>query len=227
MPAKGSPVARILIAEDDPRIAASIEKALRRRGFTTFVADNGEMAQSLSLTDEFDLLILDMGLPQREGFHVLQELRWRGRTLPVLVLTGRSDRDVVACLDAGADDYMRKPFDVDELIVRIQTRLRSGPRAVAADVLTVGGVRLDVRTRRATVGERTVDLTAREFAVLETFVRHAGQIMSRQQLLSHGWADSVEPSSNVVEVTINSLRAKLGPDVVETVRGAGYRLPTR
>jgi DNA-binding response OmpR family regulator len=227
MPAKGSPVARILIAEDDPRIAASIEKALRRRGFTTFVADNGEMAQSLSLTDEFDLLILDMGLPQREGFHVLQELRWRGRTLPVLVLTGRSDRDVVACLDAGADDYMRKPFDVDELIVRIQTRLRSGPRAAVAGAVTAGGVRLDVRMRRATVGERTVDLTAREFAVLETFVRHAGQIMSRQQLLSHGWADSVEPSSNVVEVTINSLRAKLGPDVVETVRGAGYRLPTR
>ena len=117
-------MARILIAEDDPLIGAFLEKGLRANGYSTFLADDGEKAQSLSLTDEFDLLILDMGLPQREGFQVLQDLRSRGKKLPVLVLTGRSERDVVMCLKAGADDYMRKPFHFDELLARVQTRLR-------------------------------------------------------------------------------------------------------
>jgi DNA-binding response OmpR family regulator len=220
-------VARILIAEDDPRIAASLERALRANGFMTVVADNGEMAHSLSLTGEFDLLILDMGLPQQDGFHVLQELRWRGKRVPVLVLTGRSDRDVVACLDAGADDYMRKPFDVDELIARVQTRLRTPPTPTSPNVLKVGNLSLDLRLREATLGERTVELTAREFGVLLALARHAGQILSRHQLLSEGWGDAFDPSSNVVDVCVNALRSKLGPDVVETVRGAGYRLPTR
>jgi two-component system, OmpR family, copper resistance phosphate regulon response regulator CusR len=220
-------VARILIAEDDPRIAGALEKALRANGFRTSVADNGEMAQSLSLTGEFDLLILDMGLPEQDGFHVLQELRWRGKRLPVLVLTGRSDRDVVACLDAGADDYMRKPFDVDELIARVQTRLRTPPKPTHSNVLKVGDLSLDLRLKQATLGERAADLTAREFGVLLMLVRHAGQILSREQLLSGGWGDAFDPRSNVVDVCVNALRSKLGPDVVETVRGAGYRLPTR
>jgi DNA-binding response OmpR family regulator len=220
-------VARILIAEDDPRIAATLEKGLNAHGFTTLLADDGEKAQSLSLTDTFDLLILDMGLPGREGFHVLQELRSRGKTLPVLVLTGRSERDVVACLEAGADDYMRKPFDFDELLARIRKRLSSNRRAAAPNVLTAGGVKLDLRSRRATVGDQTVALTTREFALLEMLLRHAGQILSRRQLLSHGWGPTFDTSSNVVDVGINSLRKKLGADVIETVRGAGYRLPTR
>jgi DNA-binding response OmpR family regulator len=220
-------VARILIAEDDPRIAAAVEKALRANGFTTFVADNGEMAQSLSMTGEFDLLVLDMGLPEQDGFHVLQELRWRGKTLPVLVLTGRSDRDVVACLEAGADDYMRKPFDADELVARVQTRLRAPQKESTADVLSAGNLTLDLRLKRATLGERSAELTAREFGVLVMLMRHAGQIMSRQQLLSEGWGNAFDPTSNVVDVCVNALRSKLGPDVVETVRGAGYRLRTR
>jgi DNA-binding response OmpR family regulator len=120
-------VARILIAEDDRHVGAFLEAALRAHGFATLLADNGEMAQSLSLTDAFDLLILDMGLPEREGFHVLQELRARGKRMPIIVLTGRSDRDVSACLDAGADDYMRKPFNLDELLARVRTRLSRGP----------------------------------------------------------------------------------------------------
>jgi two-component system, OmpR family, copper resistance phosphate regulon response regulator CusR len=220
-------VARILIAEDDPRIAAAIEKALRANGFTTFVADNGEMAQSLSMTGEFDLLILDMGLPEQDGFHVLQELRWGGKTLPVLVLTGRSDRDVVACLEAGADDYMRKPFDVHELIARVETRLRTPRTEASAEVLSVGELTLDLRLKQATLGERTVELTTREFGVLLMLLRHAGQILSRRQLLSEGWGDAFDPTSNVVDVCVNALRTKLGPHVVETVRGAGYRIPTR
>ena len=179
----------------------------------------------MSLTDAFDLLILDLGLPEREGFHVLQELRSRGKTLPVLVLTGQSERDVVACLEAGADDYMRKPFDFDELLARVRTRLRTGGRPAQPNVLTAGGVQLDLRSRRATAGGRTAELTAREFALLEMLLRHAGQILSRRQLLSHGWGPAFDPSSNVVDVGMNSLRKKLGADVVDTVRGAGYRLP--
>jgi two-component system copper resistance phosphate regulon response regulator CusR len=220
-------MARILIAEDDPLVGGAIEESLRAKGYQTFVADNGETAQSLSLTDEFDLLILDIGLPGREGFHVLQELRARGKTMPVLVLTGRSERDVVMCLEAGADDYMRKPFDTEELLARVRTRLRDTVRGAEPNVLRAGGIRLDLRSRRATRGERTADLTTREFGLLEALMRHAGQILSRRQLLSHAWGDRFDPASNVVDAGINSLRNKLGADVVETVRGAGYRLGGR
>jgi DNA-binding response OmpR family regulator len=216
-------VARILIAEDDPLIGAFLEKGLRANGYSTFLADDGEKAQSLSLTDEFDLLILDMGLPQREGFQVLQDLRSRGKKLPVLVLTGRSERDVVMCLKAGADDYMRKPFHFDELLARVQTRLRSTGTA-ETNVLEAGEIRVDLRSRRTTVNGRSVELTAREFALLETLLRHAGQVLSRGQLLSNVWGYSFDPTSNVVDVYVESLRTKLGGNVIETVRGVGYRL---
>jgi DNA-binding response OmpR family regulator len=216
-------VSRILIAEDDPLIGSFLEKGLRAHGFSTFLASDGERAQRLSLTDEFDLLILDMGLPEREGLHVLQELRARGKKLPVLVLTGRRERDAVMCLEAGADDYMTKPFHFEELLARVRTRLRS-TGTEETHVLTAGDVRLDLKTRRATVGERTVELTAREFALLETFLRHAGQVLSREQLLSHVWGYSFDPTTNLVNVYVNSLRNKLGSKVIETVRGVGYRV---
>jgi DNA-binding response OmpR family regulator len=216
-------MSRILIAEDDPLIGSFLEKGLRAHGFATFLASDGERAQRLSLTDEFDLLILDMGLPEREGLHVLQELRARGKKLPVLVLTGRRERDAVMCLEAGADDYMTKPFHFEELLARVRTRLRS-TGTEEAHVLTAGDVRLDLKTRRATVGDRTVELTAREFALLETFLRHAGQVLSREQLLSHVWGYSFDPTTNLVNVYVNSLRNKLGSKVIETVRGVGYRL---
>jgi DNA-binding response OmpR family regulator len=219
-------VARILIAEDDPLIGSFIEKGLRAAGFSTFLADDGEKAQGLSLTDEFDLMILDMGLPGREGFHVLQELRARGKTLPVLVLTGRRERDAVACLEAGADDYMKKPFAFEELLARVRTRLRSSGTE-QPQVLSAGGVRLDLKTRRATKDERTVELTAREFALLETFLRHRDQVLSREQLLSHVWGYSFDPTTNLVNVYVNSLRNKLGADIIETVRGVGYRFRGR
>jgi DNA-binding response OmpR family regulator len=220
-------VAKILIAEDDPRIGAVLEKGLRASGYSTFLADNGEDALSLSLTDEFDLLILDMGLPQREGFHVLQDLRARGKTLPVLVLTGRTERDVVMCLEAGADDYMGKPFDFNELLARVRTRLLRKVRAAEPNVLKAGKVSLDLRSRRAGVGEKSAALTAREFRLLETLLRHPGQILNRRQLLSDGWGDAFDTDSNVVDACIYSLRKKLGADVIETVREAGYRLRTR
>jgi two-component system, OmpR family, response regulator len=118
-------VARILIAEDDPRVASLLEKGLRANGYQTSLADDGEQAQRLGLTDDFDLMILDMGLPERDGFQVLQELRTRGQTLPVIVLTGRTEREAAACLEAGADDYMRKPFHLEELLARVRKRLRA------------------------------------------------------------------------------------------------------
>jgi len=217
-------VARILIAEDDPLISAFLEKGFRSNGFSTFIADDGEQALRLGLTEEFDLVLLDIGLPEREGFHVLQELRARGKAMPVVVLTGRSERDVVACLEAGADDYMRKPFRLEELLARVRARLRTRGSQEAL-VLRAGNVRLDLRTRRATVGDRVVQLTARELALLETLLRHADQVLSREQLLSHVWGFYFDSTSNLVNVYVNSLRKKLGPDAIETVRGIGYRLP--
>jgi DNA-binding response OmpR family regulator len=216
-------LARILIAEDDPLIASFLEKGLSASGFSTFVAADGEQAERLSLTDEFDLLILDMGLPEREGFHVLQDLRARGKTLPILVLTGRQERDAVMCLEAGADDYMTKPFHFDELLARVRTQLRS-KGTEQPFVMRAGDVRLDLKSRRATVRDETVDLTTREFALLETLLRHAGQVLTREQLLSHVWGYSFDPTTNLVNVYVNSLRKKLGADVIETVRGVGYRL---
>jgi DNA-binding response OmpR family regulator len=215
-------MARILIAEDDSLVASFVEKGLRANGYSTFLVDDGEQAQHLAFTDEFDLLILDMGLPGREGFHVLQELRARGNKIPILVLTGRSERDVVMCLEAGADDYMQKPFHFDELLARVKTRLRSSGTQ-EMDVLTAGDVRLDLKTRRATIGEKVVDLTAREFALLETLIRHADSVLSREQLLSHVWGYSFDPGTNIVNVYVNSLRKKLGAHVIQTVRGIGYR----
>lgn len=217
-------MARILIAEDDPLISAFLEKGFRSNGFSTFIADDGEQALRLGLTEEFDLVLLDIGLPEREGFHVLQELRARGKAMPVVVLTGRSERDVVACLEAGADDYMRKPFRLEELLARVRARLRTRGSQEAL-VLRAGNVRLDLRTRRATVGDRVVQLTARELALLETLLRHADQVLSREQLLSHVWGFHFDSTSNLVNVYVNSLRKKLGPDAIETVRGIGYRLP--
>jgi DNA-binding response OmpR family regulator len=219
-------MARILVAEDNPSVGSFLEKGLRASGFTTLIAEDGERAEQLSLTQEFDLLILDMGLPGRDGFHILQEIRARGRKLPILVLTGRSERDIVTCLEGGADDYVSKPFKFEELLARVRARLRP----VGSDepnVLSVGTIRLDLRTRRATVGEREVELTAREFGLLEMLLRHPGQVLSREQLLSQVWGYAFDPGTNVVKVYVSSLRKKLGDDVIETVRGVGYRLRTR
>jgi DNA-binding response OmpR family regulator len=143
--------------------------------------------------------------------------------MPVLVLTGRGERDVVACLEAGADDYMRKPFHFDELLARVRTRLRPAGTE-QRHVLSAGDVRLDLKTRRAIVHDRAVELTAREFALLEMFLRHADQVLSREQLLSNVWGYSFDPTTNLVNAYVLSLRKKLGADVIETVRGAGYRL---
>jgi DNA-binding response OmpR family regulator len=215
---------RILIAEDNPRIASFLEKGLRANGFATVLARNGDDARQLVLEGDFELLILDIGLPARDGLSLLREIRAVGRSLPVLILTGLPDRDVVTCLESGADDYMRKPFRFDELLARAQTQLRPH-RGNGCFLLSAGGLELDLRTRRATVRGRSVELTSREFSLLETFLRHPDQVLSREQLLSQVWGYSFDPTTNLVGVYIRALRKKLGADTIETVRGCGYRLP--
>ena len=179
----------------------------------------------LALQTSFDLIILDVGLPDIDGFEVLQQLRGQGVTAPVIMLTARSSvADRVAGLEGGADDYMPKPFSFEELLARIRVRLR--PEAAGADQmrLTHRDMVLDLRTRTLTLEDRTVELSAREFALAETFMRHPGQVLSREQLLSAVWGLDFDPGSNVVEVYVSYLRNKLGRDRVETVRGMGYRL---
>ena len=218
---------QILIAEDEPRIASFLEKGLRSNGFTTAVADTGTRAALLLRQGSFDLLILDLGLPGKDGHQVLQELRHRGDRMPVIILTARDGvEDTVAGLDGGADDYVTKPFRFEELLARIRVRLRDGG-GPETTVLRVGDVALDLRTRRAIVGDRSVELTAREFSLVETLMRHPGQVLSRQQLLDHVWGYDFDPGSNVVDVYVRYLRQKLGSDVIETARGMGYRLRTR
>lgn len=217
-------MSRILIAEDEPRIASFLEKGLRANGFTTTVTDDGRDALDLADSEDFDLLILDVGLPGRDGFSVLRELRDRGRGLPVIILTARdSVEDTVAGLEGGADDYVPKPFRFEELLARVRARLRED-RSPESTVLRVGEASLDLRTRRLTVGTRTVELTAREFAMADMFFRHPGQVLSREQLLSHVWGYDYDPGSNVVEVYVRYLRQKLGDPWITTIRGMGYRL---
>jgi DNA-binding response OmpR family regulator len=219
-------VNRILIAEDEPRLASFLEKGLRSNGFVTSVAEDGTKASRMARDDEFDLLVLDLGLPGKDGTEVLRELRASGQRMPVIILTARDDvSDKVGGLEGGADDYVTKPFRFEELLARVRARLRD-ERTVERTVLRAGRVVLDLRTRRAATDGRTVDLTAREFTMLEVLIRHAGQVLSREQLLSHVWGYDYDPGSNVVDVYIGYLRRKLGSNSIETVRGMGYRLIT-
>lgn len=215
----------ILIVEDEPRIVAFLTKGLKAAGFAPHTISTGLEAVELALQTNFDLIILDVGLPDIDGFEVLQRLRGQGVTAPVIMLTARSSvADRVAGLEGGADDYMPKPFSFEELLARIRVRLR--PEAAGADQmrLTHRDMVLDLRTRALTLEGRTVELSAREFALAETFMRHPGQVLSREQLLSAVWGLDFDPGSNVVEVYVSYLRNKLGRDRVETVRGMGYRL---
>ena len=215
----------ILIVEDEPRIVAFLTKGLKAAGFAPHTTSTGLEAVELALQTNFDLIILDVGLPGIDGFEVLQRLRGQGVTAPVIMLTARSSvADRVAGLEGGADDYMPKPFSFEELLARIRVRLR--PEAAGADQmrLTHRDMVLDLRTRALTLEGRTVELSAREFALAETFMRHPGQVLSREQLLSAVWGLDFDPGSNVVEVYVSYLRNKLGRDRVETVRGMGYRL---
>jgi len=219
-------MARVLIVEDEPRISSFIAKGLAADGFTTTVAADGTTGLDFALTGDFDLVILDIGLPGIDGFELLHQMRAQGSSLPVIVLTARdSVTDTVSALEGGADDYMPKPFRFAELLARVRLRLRQRTEQPAGspDALTVGSVTLDLRTRQAKAGGRTVDLSAREFRMAEIFLLNAEQVLSREQLLSHVWGYDFDPGSNVVDVYVGYLRKKFGNATIATVRGMGYR----
>jgi len=218
----------VLIVEDEPRIAAFLERGLKAEGFTVTVADDGSTGFALACDEGVDLVILDLKLPELPGEQVLAKLRQRRPDVPVIVLTAKDAiDDRVRNLNAGADDYLTKPFSFAELLARVHARLRSRDQQSSA-ALELGGVTLDLHSRTVTIDERRIDLTAREFALLETFMRHPGQVLSQVQLMDRVWGYDFEPGSNVVEVYVGYLRRKLEaggePRLLHTVRGVGFVL---
>ncbi|HHP7245970.1 MAG TPA: response regulator transcription factor [Elainellaceae cyanobacterium] len=219
---------RILIAEDNPHIVDFLSAGLKAHGFTTLVAADGHQAARLAHSDDFDLMILDLGLPAKDGLAVLRELRGQGDPLPVIVLTARNGiDDTVTALEGGANDYITKPFRFEELLARIKVQLRDrhNPQPLQTETrLRVGNLSLDLITRQAWVGDRVVELSAREFVLAEVLLRHPMQVMSKEQLLNRVWGYDYDPGSNIIEVYIRHLRRKFGNNYIETVRGMGYRL---
>jgi len=217
-------VSRILVAEDETRIASFVEKGLGAAGFAVTVTTDGPTALTHAQSGQFDLMILDIGLPGVDGFDILKTLRGEANPIAVIVLTARdSAADTLRGLEGGADDYMSKPFRFDELLARVRLRLKGGqPGPVGS--LQARGLELDLKTRRISIDGTMCDLSAREFALAEEFMRHPDQVLSREQLLSRVWGLDFDPGSNVVEVYVRYLRAKIGAGRIETVRGMGYRL---
>jgi DNA-binding response OmpR family regulator len=216
-------MSQILIVEDEQRISSFVSKGLRANGFATVVVSTGEQALARLRGDEFDLVILDIGLPGIDGYEVLRELRSWDAAIQVVMLTARDEvDDTVHGLEVGADDYITKPFRFEELLARVRARLRS-ERATTSTTIEAGDCVLDVRTRRLSVAGTEVELTAREFTLAEAFFSHPGQVLSREQLLSRVWGFDYDPGSNVVDVYVGYLRKKMGNDRIVTVRGMGYR----
>ncbi|MFI7396881.1 response regulator transcription factor [Micrococcus luteus] len=222
----------LLLIEDEERIAAFVTKGFAGEGFAVTTATTGAEGIALAMTGAFDLAVLDLGLPDLDGFEVLARIRRQEPDLPVIILTARSSaQDTVAGLTSGADDYMPKPFRFAELLARVRLRLRSttpDPARTAPPVteLRHGDLVLDTARRLVTVAGATVDLSEREFALAEEFLRSPALVLSRAQLLAAVWGGESEPGSNVVDVYVRYLRAKLGAHRIVTVRGHGYRLAT-
>ena len=217
----------ILIAEDEPRIASFLEKGLKAKGFNTAIAPDAPAVMQMVFNDNFDLLLLDLGLPEKDGLEVLEELRGQGADLPIIILTARDDiNDKIAGLEGGADDYVTKPFRFEELVARINLRLRPNQNNFTNknSLLQVGQIILDLRTRKVEYKGKQIELPAKEFTLLETFMEHPGQVMTREQLLDRVWGYDYDPGSNIVDVYIGYLRKKLSSKAIETVRGVGYRL---
>lgn len=219
---------RLLVVEDEPKMAALLRRGLTEEGYAVDVTDGGAEAVWLATEQDFDAVILDVMLPDVDGFTVCRQLRQRERWMPILMLTAKDAvADRVTGLDVGADDYLTKPFSFEELLARVRALLRRGPKP-RPTVLAVGDLSLDPATRRVQRGGRDVELTPKEFALLEFLLRHVGEVVSRTRILEHVWDFAYDGDSNVVDVYIGYLRAKIdrpfGRHSIQTVRGAGYRL---
>jgi DNA-binding response OmpR family regulator len=217
-------VTHVLVVEDEERIVSFVRRGLTAAGYEVSATASGLEALDLLGRGGIDLVLLDFGLPDLDGLEVVGRMRAAGLDLPVIALTARdSARDLVVGLDGGADDYIPKPFTFDELLARIRARLRDRTRALPT-VLERDGLVLDLLARTVTVDARVIDLPTREFALLEELVRHAGEVLTREHLLSRVWGYEFDPGSNVVDVYVRYLRTKVGAARIETVRGEGYRL---
>jgi two-component system OmpR family response regulator len=219
---------RFLVVEDETKMAALLRRGLEEEGYAVDIASTGTEGLWAATENPYDAILLDVMLPELDGFEVCRQLRARGRWAPVLMLTARDDvRDRVQGLDAGADDYLVKPFSFSELLARLRALIRRGARERPA-VLSVSDLALDPATRRVNRGGTEIALTAREFALLEMFLRHPGEVLSRTRILEHVWDFAFDGDSNVVDVYVRYLREKVdrpfGRDSIETIRGMGYRL---
>ena len=219
---------RILVAEDDTLLARSLARALRENTYAVDVAEDGEAAFRQGVLNEYDVIVLDVALPKRDGLDVARALRDRDIRAPILMLTARDAvRDKVAGLDAGADDYLTKPFEVDELLARLRALLRRG-HTVLPQALAVGDLTIDTRSQTAARAGRAIPLTSREYAMLEFLARHAGEVVGRADITAHVWDENHDPFSNAIEVYIGRLRRKIDAGaarpLIHTRRGAGYML---
>jgi DNA-binding response OmpR family regulator len=220
---------RALIIEDDPTIAEFVARGLREAGFAVDRASDGEEGLAAALRDSYDVAIVDLMLPKRDGLSLIDELRKRKRPTPVLILSARrSVDDRVRGLQAGGDDYLTKPFAFAELLARVQALVRRATRSPEPTTLTVGDLALDLLTRRVTRGETPIELRPREFALLEYLMRNAGKVVSKTMILSHVWEYNFDPQTNIVDVLVSRLRDKIDrpfeTKMLQTKRGVGYVL---
>ncbi len=215
---------RVLVVEDEPNLLRQLKTALEGAGYAIDTAADGEDAHYLGSTENYDAVILDLGLPEVDGLTVLDRWRKEGRTAPVLVLTARDSwSDKVAGLDAGADDYLAKPFQTEELIARLRALIRRSTGNASSELMA-GAVRLDTRSGRVTLGGEPVKLTAQEFKLLSYLMHHKGKVVSRTELIEHIYDQDFDRDSNTIEVFITRIRKKLGADLISTTRGLGYSL---
>ena len=215
---------RLLIVEDEPNLQRQLRTALEGAGYAVDTASDGEDGHYLGSTENYDAVILDLGLPEIDGLSVLDKWRKEGKTMPVLVLTARDSwSDKVSGLDAGADDYLAKPFQTEELIARLRALIRRAAGKASSE-LTAGGVRLDTRSGRVTLDGEPVRLTAQEFKLLSYLMHHKGKVVSRTELIEHIYDQDFDRDSNTIEVFITRIRKKLGAELINTIRGLGYSL---